>query len=125
MSRSELKYRKPKVTKEIRFEPHEENEIIIVPSDRHKLNQSQLKAAKERWRKNNACMICGSKFKSERDKCIDHCHVTGVIRGQICFSCNTALGHFKDEIYILQSALRYLEYFKYRTDMVDQDLWND
>lgn len=125
MSRPELKYRKTKMTKDIRFEPYENDEVIIVPDNRHKLTSAQIKTAKARWANRKCCMICATKFKSERDRCIDHCHVTGVIRGQICFSCNTALGHFKDEIAVVRSALEYLLAFKYNPDMVDQDLWRD
>lgn len=113
-----------RIFKEARFHPYEEHEDIIVPPDRHKLTHHQLKEARKRWSKDKTCHICCRKFKTERDRSIDHCHVTGVIRGQLCFSCNTALGHFKDDIDVLKSALRYLESFRYRADMVDQDLWS-
>ncbi len=126
MSKPELKYKKVKVAKENRYEPYDYYEdVIVVPPNRHKLTCEQIKAARARYAKNNCCMICVHKFKSERDRCIDHCHVTGVIRGQICFSCNTALGHFKEDISTMRSALSYMEYFKYNPDMVDQDLWSN
>lgn len=38
----------------------------------------------------------------------DHCHDTGVVRGLLCFRCNTALGVFGDTVKGLEVALRYL-----------------
>ena len=125
MNRPVLKYKRA-IVKENRYEPYDYyKDEIIVPVDRHKLTWSQIKEARKRFAKNTTCMICSRLFKSERDKCIDHCHVTGVIRGQICFRCNTGLGHFREDLYIMKSALRYMEYFRYNPDMVDQDLWSD
>ena len=39
---------------------------------------------------------------------IDHSHKTGKVRGLLCSPCNLALGKFKDDIAILQSAIEYL-----------------
>jgi Recombination endonuclease VII len=113
------------IFKEAIFTPYEKGQVIIVPPDRHKLTSYQIREARKRWATKKTCSICCKKFKSERDRHVDHCHVTGVIRGLLCFSCNMALGHFKDDISILKSALEYLEYFKYNPDFVDQDLWSE
>ena len=56
------------------------------------------------------CEICGTtdpkgyygKFHT------DHDHVTGKVRGLLCDQCNKGLGHFKDNIGYLESAVRYL-----------------
>lgn len=40
--------------------------------------------------------------------CVDHDHVTGVIRKLLCGDCNTAIGLMKDSILRLQSAITYL-----------------
>lgn len=40
---------------------------------------------------------------------VDHNHDTGKIRGLLCNSCNRALGKFRDNRAILQSAVKYLE----------------
>ena len=39
---------------------------------------------------------------------IDHCHITGVVRGLLCHSCNTGLGYFNDNWVLLDNALEYL-----------------
>ena len=39
---------------------------------------------------------------------IDHCHLTGVVRGLLCHSCNTGLGYFNDNWVLLDNALEYL-----------------
>ena len=39
---------------------------------------------------------------------VDHCHVSGKVRGLLCFHCNTGIGHLKDSEILLLSAVRYL-----------------
>jgi hypothetical protein len=60
--------------------------------------------------RNFKCDICGNDTDHRYDKlCVDHSHTTGNVRGLLCFSCNTLLGNAKDDIMILQNAIRYLE----------------
>jgi hypothetical protein len=40
---------------------------------------------------------------------IDHCHKTGKFRGLICWNCNVALGHFRDNPEAMRAAIAYLE----------------
>lgn len=40
---------------------------------------------------------------------IDHCHMTGRIRGVLCGHCNLLLGHAKDNIETIRRAALYLE----------------
>lgn len=40
---------------------------------------------------------------------LDHCHSSGNIRKFLCTNCNRGLGHFKDSIENLKSAIKYLE----------------
>ena len=54
------------------------------------------------------CAICG---KVDRDKrlAVDHNHLTKKVRGLLCGDCNRGLGIFKDQIFLLQKAISYLE----------------
>lgn len=123
MSRPVLKLKKQKKWKEIRFEPYDYyKDDIVVPENRHKLDSRQLAAANERWRNVKHCMTCGRPFRNGRAH-IDHCHVSGVIRGKICYRCNVAIGLMRDDIYIARSILNHLEYFKCNPDMVEPDMW--
>lgn len=54
---------------------------------------------------NGECAICSKVLEKP---CIDHCHTTGKVRGLLCNSCNTGLGHFKDNPDSLEAAIRYL-----------------
>jgi len=55
------------------------------------------------------CDICGSQPKESKRHSIDHCHITGVIRGLLCDDCNIGLGKFKDNPTLLEKAKEYLE----------------
>lgn len=54
------------------------------------------------------CQICGNEFVDTRNKHIDHCHDTGVVRGVLCKNCNFALGYFKDDVAVIKKAIDYL-----------------
>jgi hypothetical protein len=54
------------------------------------------------------CAICGknrSEYKKEFD--IDHNHENGKIRGLLCHNCNIGFGFFKEDVSILDSAIKY------------------
>jgi hypothetical protein len=59
-------------------------------------------------KQNGRCAICRGKPLKNKNLCIDHCHETGAIRGLLCFNCNTGLGHFRDNMNLLNSAQKYL-----------------
>lgn len=64
-------------------------------------------------RSNGVCMICKKPEKIVRKGkpirlSVDHCHNTGKVRGLLCHSCNSFIGLAKDDVTILESAIRYL-----------------
>lgn len=66
----------------------------------------------------NACAICRRTESGGPGWCTDHDHSCcpekarscgRCIRGVLCYSCNTLLGHAKDSIETLRAAIDYLE----------------
>lgn len=53
------------------------------------------------------CAIC--KKTCSKQLAVDHNHTTGKIRGLLCNNCNRGLGHLKDSIDNLKTAIQYLE----------------
>jgi len=61
-------------------------------------------------RQNGLCKICGGPPKGKRQRLsVDHCHITGKIRGLLCNKCNTGIGMLGDDLRILKRAMTYLE----------------
>jgi hypothetical protein len=54
------------------------------------------------------CEACEKLFTRVGDNHVDHCHDTGKVRGVLCFNCNAALGHLKDDSTRLQLLIKYL-----------------
>ena len=82
---------------------------------RNQLTDEEVKILK----KQKCCDICGKEdiSGSKNHKHIgktnslvmDHNHASGKFRGMLCNHCNRGLGHFKDDITILQNAINYLK----------------
>lgn len=62
------------------------------------------------------CDACGKPLVRAGDTHIDHCHDTGEVRGVLCFNCNAALGHLKDDSMRLQLLIMYLTKHRGRTN---------
>jgi len=58
---------------------------------------------------NGACAICRKKPKGLL--CVDHCHLTGKVRGLLCSKCNSALGFYGDDPKLAQAGADYLAAF--------------
>lgn len=64
----------------------------------------------------DCCGICGkheSECRNLKTKhyglYIDHCHETNIVRGLLCHNCNLIIGHAKDDLELLKSAILYLD----------------
>ncbi len=54
------------------------------------------------------CAICFKGNDNGRRLSVDHDHKTGKIRGLLCNNHNVAIGHFRDNVQDLNSAIYYL-----------------
>jgi hypothetical protein len=74
---------------------------------KHKYNITVDQYETLKQKQDNRCAICGIELTGLSH--IDHCHKTGKVRGILCFGCNIGIGHLKDDIKLLKSAIKYLE----------------
>lgn len=64
---------------------------------------------------NGVCAICLKpettidRWGNVRNLCVDHNHVSGVVRGLLCVSCNMAIGKLGDSQETMRRAASYLE----------------
>lgn len=63
---------------------------------------------------NGTCAICkGAEKLTLRGRkaalAVDHCHLSGRVRGLLCADCNRAIGMLNDDPTILRAAIAYLE----------------
>ena len=61
------------------------------------------------------CAICGSDSpgrKGSKNFTVDHDHTTMEVRGLLCHPCNVMLGLAKDNIEVLEMAIKYLKHYK-------------
>lgn len=71
----------------------------LYPDQKQKLIEKQ----------ENCCAICGYKFgQKQGDMMVDHCHEKEVVRGLLCNSCNSGLGHFRDDPQLMRRAAEYI-----------------
>lgn len=67
------------------------------------LTQTELRDLVEQ--QGRVCVICLAAVPEH----VDHDHATGAVRGVLCFSCNAALGQFKDRPDAMRRAAAYVE----------------
>lgn len=102
------------------------DKVLAAQKDWDKRNPDKRKA---NWRKKNlkqfgltleqyglmfesqggGCAICGGINPNGRRLSVDHCHRTGRIRGLLCSTCNTMLGHARDDVALLRKAINYIQ----------------
>ena len=54
------------------------------------------------------CFICELVVAQDEIR-VDHCHKSGKVRKLLCHSCNTLLGHAKEDVNILSKAIDYIK----------------
>lgn len=60
-------------------------------------------------KQDSLCAICHQPQKNNRRLDVDHDHITKKLRGLLCASCNTAIGHLRENKEHMLSAIRYLD----------------
>ncbi|MFF4469085.1 endonuclease VII domain-containing protein [Streptomyces sp. NPDC001599] len=83
---------------------HLKRQYGITEADRDALIASQ----------GGVCCICLAAPAAH----VDHCHETGRVRGVLCFSCNAALGQFKDRPDAIRRAAAYVEGIAWKPTLV-------
>ena len=72
-------------------------------------DQYNLMLVAQDWK----CLLCSKqlidKGKREEQPCIDHDHVTGQVRGLLCWCCNAGLGMFKENPEVLLRAIQHIK----------------
>ena len=69
---------------------------------RYGLTEQQVQAMVDKY--DGMCWLC----EEEPAVHVDHDHMSGEIRGVLCFTCNAGLGNFKDRPDLLDKAVDYL-----------------
>lgn len=75
----------------------------------HKYGITLKKYKKMEKEQGHRCALCNREEYQVLGLCIDHDHVTKVVRGLLCSRCNTGLGMLGDSLESLRSVVAYLE----------------
>ena len=60
-------------------------------------------------KQNGYCAICKRhQLEVKKTFHVDHCHITGKVRGLLCDDCNTGIGKLKENKFIFINAIEYL-----------------
>ena len=87
------------VTKEKSRDWHLKRKFGITQEDYKKILEEQ----------NSLCAICGADhYKEKKGLYVDHNHETGEIRGLLCNNCNCGIGYLKDDVKLLNKAIKYI-----------------
>jgi len=96
-------YGRMSVCKECQLKVNRQRSYKITPEQYNEMLAAQ----------GGCCKICGALPSSKSNRkhtvlSVDHCHVTGAVRGLLCARCNHVLGLAEDSPAILSSASQYL-----------------
>lgn len=61
---------------------------------------------------NMTCAVCSTQHDPSKKRgrlYVDHCHVTGKVRGLLCSAHNSMLGYAEDNTAVLKKAIEYLK----------------
>ena len=75
------------------------NKYGITPADYDAMAEQQ----------GGVCAICDLPPPADGVLCVDHDHDTGKVRGLLCRTCNTGIGHLRDDPALVRKAATYLE----------------
>jgi hypothetical protein len=75
---------------------------------RRTFNINQERYAELLAAQGGGCAVCGKRPKPGKSLHVDHDHATGEVRGLLCFSCNAALGHLRDDPERIDALMAYL-----------------
>lgn len=89
------------------------NERITLEQNRAYQLKSLYGITPEEWdrmyeEQDGVCAICLQAETQNRRMAVDHCHVTGKVRGLLCQACNTGIGKLGDCPDRLRRAAQYL-----------------
>jgi hypothetical protein len=95
------------------YKEKNKKEITSYKKDWHyktKYNLTLEELEELRVKQNYCCALCNKheSLTPRKSLCVDHCHITGKVRGLLCESCNQALGLFYDNTETLKRAIKYL-----------------
>jgi hypothetical protein len=93
-------------TKHTRTKPTTEQKRKHLLSHKYKLTPEEFSLML--GEQEGKCAICFTFDWGHTSPSVDHCHVTGKIRGLLCNNCNRGLGLFKDNKELLENAAKYL-----------------
>lgn len=86
----------------------DKKELFATQQIKRKYGLSKTSLDELYRKQNNCCAICGRLKREDEKFCIDHNHRTGKVRGLLCANCNLGIGHFNDDIFIMQRVIEYL-----------------
>lgn len=78
---------------------HDRDRALVA---KYGLSAAEVEAMREA--QGGVCAIC----RTAPAVHVDHDHATGKVRGMLCFNCNAALGHLRDDPMLFRRGLRYL-----------------